>query len=129
MKGGFWTFRYPVKGTNEFIRFSTTRPETMLGDTAVAVHPSDERYTHLVGKTVTIPLNGREIPIIADALLVDKELGTGAVKVTPAHDPNDYACGLRHKLPQINILNPDGTINANGGALRRPRPLEARVSA
>jgi valyl-tRNA synthetase len=126
VKGGFWTFRYPVKGSNEFISFSTTRPETMLGDTAVAVHPSDERYQHLIGKTVTIPLNGREIPIIADALLVNKELGTGAVKVTPAHDPNDYACGLRHKLPQINILNPDGTINANGGAYAGLDRYEAR---
>ncbi|HZT79556.1 MAG TPA: valine--tRNA ligase, partial [Gemmataceae bacterium] len=115
VKGGFWTFRYPVKGTNEFIRFSTTRPETMLGDTAVAVHPNDERYKHLIGKTVTIPLVGRDIPIIADGLLVDPTLGTGAVKVTPAHDFNDYACGLRHKLPMINILNPDGTINENGG--------------
>src|SRR3984893_12354977 len=114
-KGGFSTFRYPVKGSNEFIRFSTTRPETMLGDTAVAVHPSDERYQHLIGKSVTIPLVGREIPIIADGLLVDKALGTGAVKVTPAHDPNDYACGLRHKLPMINVLNADGTINENGG--------------
>src|SRR3954471_17268992 len=115
VKGGFWTFRYPVKGTNEFIRFSTTRPETMLGDTAVAVHPGDPRYQHLIGKTVTIPLVGREIPIIADGQLVDPSLGTGCVKVTPAHDYNDYACGVRHKLPMINILNPDGTINANGG--------------
>jgi valyl-tRNA synthetase len=115
VKGSFWTFRYPVKGTNEFIRFSTTRPETMLGDTAVAVHPGDERYQHLIGKTVTVPLVNRDIPIIADGLLVKKELGTGAVKVTPAHDPNDYAAGLRHKLAQINILNPDGTINENGG--------------
>jgi valyl-tRNA synthetase len=115
VKGGFWTFRYPVKGSNEFIRFSTTRPETMLGDTAVAVHPNDPRYQHLVGKVVTIPLVGREIPIITDGLLVDPGLGTGAVKVTPAHDPNDYACGLRHNLPMINILNPDGTINDNGG--------------
>src|SRR6202158_5108154 len=115
IKGGFWTFRYPVKGANEFIRFSTTRPETMLGDTAVPVHPPDERYKHLIGKTVTIPLNGREIPIIADGILVDPTLGTGAVKVTPAHDPNDYAAGQRHKLPMINILNPDGTINENGG--------------
>src|SRR6516165_8907840 len=115
IKGGFWTFRYPVKGTNEFIRFSTTRPETMLGDTAVAVHPDDERYKHLIGKTVTIPLVNRDIPIIADGQLVDPALGTGAVKVTPAHDPNDYACGLRHALPMINILNPDGTINENGG--------------
>jgi valyl-tRNA synthetase len=116
VKGGFWTFRYPVKGTSEFIRFSTTRPETMLGDTAVAVHPDDPRYQHLIGKQVTIPLVKREIPIIADGLLVDPKLGTGAVKVTPAHDFNDYACGLRNKLPMINILNPDGTINENGGA-------------
>jgi valyl-tRNA synthetase len=115
VKGGFWTFKYPVKGTGEFIRFSTTRPETMLGDTAVAVHPNDERYKHLIGKTVTIPLVSRDIPIIADGQLVDPSLGTGCVKVTPAHDPNDYACGLRHKLPMINILNPDGTINENGG--------------
>lgn len=109
--GQFWTFQYPVVGGEERISFSTTRPETMLGDTAVCVHPSDERYTHLVGKYVRIPLNGREIPIIADALLADKDLGTGAVKVTPAHDPNDYACGLRNDLEQINILNPDGTMN------------------
>jgi len=116
VKGGFWTFRYPVKDQpGEFIKFSTTRPETMLGDAAVAVHPSDERYQHLIGKTVSIPLVGREIPIIADGLLVKKELGTGAVKVTPAHDYNDYACGQRHNLPLINILNPDGTINENGG--------------
>ena len=115
IKGGFWTFRYPVKGSQEFIRFSTTRPETMLGDTAVAVHPDDSRYRHLIGKQVAVPLLGRDIPIIADAELVDPTLGTGAVKVTPAHDPNDYACGLRHQLPMINILNPDGTINANGG--------------
>src|SRR5262249_29594735 len=120
VKGGFWTFRYPVKRREgeapaepEYIRFSTTRPETMLGDTAVAVHPKDERYQHLIGKTVTIPLVARDIPIIADGQLVDPELGTGCVKVTPAHDPNDYACGLRHRLPMINILNPDGTINAN----------------
>src|SRR5262245_38016059 len=115
IKGGFWTFRYPVKGTNEFIRFSTTRPETMLGDTAVAVHPDDERYKHLIGTMVTVPLVNRDIPIIADGQLVDPTLGTGAVKVTPAHDFNDYACGLRHKLPMLNILDPDGTINENGG--------------
>jgi len=126
VKGGFWTFRYPVKGTTEFIRFSTTRPETMLGDTAVAVHPSDERYKHLIGKTVTVPLVDREIPIIADGLLVDPALGTGAVKVTPAHDPNDYACGLRHNLPMINILNPDGTINGNGGPYAGLDRYEAR---
>ena len=115
VKGGFWTFRYPVKGSQESIRFSTTRPETMLGDTAVAVHPDDSRYRHLIGKMVSIPLQGRDIPVIADRELVDPTLGTGAVKVTPAHDPNDYACGLRHQLPMINILNPDGTLNANAG--------------
>src|SRR5437588_4009373 len=115
VKGGFWTFRYPVKGSHEFIRFSTTRPETMLGDTAVAVHPDDPRYKHLIGKMVTIPLVNRDIPIIADGLLVDPKLGTGCVKVTPAHDPNDYKCGLKNRLPMINILNPDGTINENGG--------------
>jgi valyl-tRNA synthetase len=115
VKGGFWTFRYLVKGKQDFIRFSTTRPETMLGDTAVAVHPDDPRYKHLIGETVTIPLVGREVPIIADPILVDPTLGTGAVKVTPAHDPNDYAAGQRHGLAMINILNLDGTINANGG--------------
>jgi valyl-tRNA synthetase len=99
-----------------FIRFSTTRPETMLGDTAVCVHPNDERYKHLVGKTVTIPLVNRDIPIIADGQLADPELGTGAVKVTPGHDPNDYACYARNPhIGIINILNPDGTINENGG--------------
>lgn len=127
-KGGFWTFRYPVTGEPDtFIRFSTTRPETMLGDTAVCVHPSDERYQHLIGKTVTIPLNGREIPIIADALLADPKLGTGCVKVTPAHDPNDYACWQRHpQIGMINILNPDGTINDNGGSFAGMDRYKAR---
>jgi valyl-tRNA synthetase len=122
--GAFWTFKYPLKprgessspAGQEYVRFSTTRPETMLGDTAVCVHPSDERYKHLIGRTVTIPLNGREIPIIGDGLLADPTLGTGCVKVTPAHDPNDYACWQRHpEIGLINILNPDGTINENGG--------------
>ncbi|REJ91466.1 MAG: valine--tRNA ligase [Planctomycetota bacterium] len=119
--GHFWTFHYPVvddsgNDTTESIRFATTRPETMLGDTAVCVHPTDERYTHLIGKRVRIPLNDRLIPIIADALLADKELGTGAVKVTPAHDPNDYACYQRNpEIGVINILNPDGTLNEDGG--------------
>jgi valyl-tRNA synthetase len=126
VQGHFWTFTYPVVGTNETIAFSTTRPETMLGDTAVAVHPKDARYQHLVGKNVRIPLNGREIPIIADALLVDPELGTGCVKVTPAHDPNDYACGQRNKLPMINILNSDGTLNENGGRWSGIDRYEAR---
>ena len=98
----------------EKLAFSTTRPETMLGDSAVCVHPTDERYEHLVGKHVRIPVTGRVIPIIADALLAKKDLGTGCVKVTPAHDHNDYACGLRNDLEQINILNPDATINENG---------------
>ncbi len=115
-KGGFWTFKYPVVGVPDtFIRFSTTRPETMLGDTALCVHPSDERYKALVGKTALQPLTGREIPIIADGILADPELGTGCVKVTPAHDPNDYACWQRNPhIGIINILNPDGTINAEG---------------
>jgi valyl-tRNA synthetase len=129
--GGFWTFQYPVKDMpGTFIAFSTTRPETMLGDTAVCVHPSDERYKHLIGKQVTIPLVGRDIPIIADALLADPTLGTGCVKVTPAHDPNDYACGLRNRLPMINILEPDGTINSNGGkyaGLERYKAREAVI--
>ena len=114
--GGFWTCKYPVVGSDEFIHFSTTRPETMLGDTAVCVHPADERYRHLVGKLVTQPHTGREIPVIADALLADPKLGTGCVKVTPAHDPNDYACWQRNpQIGIINILNPDGTLNENGG--------------
>src|SRR5947208_7185016 len=116
-KGGFWTFKYPVTGMPDtFVSFSTTRPETMLGDTALCVHPNDERYKHLIGKLVTQPHTGRKIPIIADGILADPELGTGCVKVTPAHDPNDYACWQRHpEIAIINILNPDGTINANGG--------------
>ncbi|OAI54406.1 valine--tRNA ligase [Planctomyces sp. SCGC AG-212-M04] len=116
--GHFWTMNYPIvddagKPTGDRISFSTTRPETMLGDTAVCVHPTDERYQHLIGKKVMQPLNGRLIPVIADALLADKELGTGCVKVTPAHDPNDYACYQRNpQIGIINILNPNGTINA-----------------
>ncbi len=118
--GHFWTFTYPVVNedgtpTGQTIAFSTTRPETMLGDTAVCVHPSDERYKDLVGQKVKIPLNGRLIPIIADGLLANPEMGTGAVKVTPAHDPNDYACfGRNPEIGLINILNPDGTLNENG---------------
>ncbi|QEL18126.1 valine--tRNA ligase [Limnoglobus roseus] len=133
-KGGFWTFKYAVVGQPDtFIRFSTTRPETMLGDTALCVHPSDERYKALVGKMVLQPLVNREIPIIADALLADPTLGTGCVKVTPAHDPNDYACWTRNpQIGIINILNPDGTINANGGPYSgqpRAKVREAVVQA
>jgi len=112
--------------TGQRISFSTTRPETMLGDTAICVHPTDERYTDLIGKHVQIPVNGRIIPIIADALLADKTLGTGAVKVTPAHDPNDYACGLRNNLPMINILNNNGTLNEEGGEYAGLDRFEAR---
>jgi valyl-tRNA synthetase len=132
VKSGFWTFKYPVlddvgRPTEQHIRFSTTRPETMLGDTAVCVHPKDERYRHLVGKRVLQPLTGRMIPIIADGQLADPELGTGAVKVTPAHDPNDYACYTRHpEIGIINILNPDGTINENGGKFAGPDRYQAR---
>ena len=112
--GHFWHIKYPVVGTDEFIQFATTRPETMLGDTAVAVHPEDERYAHLVGKKVLLPFVNREIPIIADNY-VEKDFGTGVVKITPAHDPNDFEVGKRHNLPEINIMNDDATINANGG--------------
>jgi valyl-tRNA synthetase len=116
VKGHLWTIKYPVSGSSgEALHVATTRPETMLGDTAVAVHPDDPRYAHLIGKTITLPLMGREIPIIADAILVDPKFGTGCVKVTPAHDPNDYLTGLRHKLPMINLMNPDGTYNENAG--------------
>ncbi len=126
VQGGFWTFRYPVVDSDETIAFSTTRPETMLGDTAVCVHPTDERYMHLVGRMVRVPLVDREIPVVADALLAKKDMGTGAVKVTPAHDPNDYACGLRNDLPMINILNADGTINDEGGRFSGLDRYEAR---
>ncbi len=116
--GHLWTIRYPVEGSDsdEGLHVATTRPETMLGDTAVAVHPDDPRYKHLIGKRVTLPLTGRTIPVIADPILVDPKFGTGCVKVTPAHDPNDYQTGLRHNLPMINLLNPDGTFNENAGA-------------
>ncbi|PHV71720.1 valine--tRNA ligase [Sporanaerobium hydrogeniformans] len=113
-EGNFWHLRYPVVGSDEFIQLATTRPETMLGDTAVAVNPEDERYKHLIGKTVKLPLTDREIPIIADSY-VDQEFGTGVVKITPAHDPNDFEVGQRHNLPQICVMNDDGTMNALAG--------------
>ncbi|MFM1801041.1 MAG: hypothetical protein RJA81_393, partial [Planctomycetota bacterium] len=113
VQGSLWSIRYPVADSDEFLTVATTRPETMLGDTAVAVHPDDLRYKHLIGKHVALPLTGRLIPIIGDGMLVDPEFGTGCVKVTPAHDPNDYQTGLRHKLEMINLLNPDGTYNEN----------------
>ncbi|MBO4860117.1 MAG: valine--tRNA ligase, partial [Clostridia bacterium] len=112
--GHFWHIRYPFKEGGGFVEIATTRPETLLSDTAVAVNPEDERYTALVGKTLILPLVGREIPVIADDY-VDKDFGTGCVKITPAHDPNDFMVGERHGLEQINIMNGDATINANGG--------------
>ena len=113
--GHFWHIKYPVVGEDgRYLEFATTRPETMLGDTAVAVHPDDERYKDLVGKTVKVPFVDREIPIIADEY-VEKDFGTGVVKITPAHDPNDFEVGKRHNLPEINIMNDDATINENGG--------------
>ncbi len=114
VKGNLWHLRYPVVGTEEYLVVATTRPETMLGDTAVAVHPEDERYKHLIGKSVLLPLVKREIPIIADEY-VDRSFGSGCVKITPAHDHNDFEIGKRHHLPLINVLNKDGTINEQGG--------------
>ncbi|MBM3201572.1 MAG: valine--tRNA ligase, partial [Chlamydiae bacterium] len=118
-----WHFSYPVD--NEFITIATTRPETMLGDVAVAVHPEDPRYKHLIGKKALLPLQNRLIPIIADQY-VDKDFGTGAVKITPAHDVNDYEIAKRHKLEMINIMNPDATINENGGKFQNLSREDAR---
>src|SRR5947199_1435703 len=112
--GKLYEIRYPVIGTNEFITVATTRPETMLGDTAVAVNEKDERYRHLQGKKVRLPLMNREIPIITDEL-ANPEFGTGAVKVTPAHDPNDFEAGLRHNLPQIDVMDEHARMNQNAG--------------
>ncbi|MDO4301052.1 MAG: valine--tRNA ligase [Clostridia bacterium] len=125
-QGGFWHIKYPIKGTDRFLEFATTRPETMLGDTAIAVHPDDDRYKDVVGKVCVVPFVDREIPIIADTY-VDMEFGTGVVKITPAHDPNDFEVGERHNLPKINILNDDGTINENGGKFVSMDRYEARA--
>jgi valyl-tRNA synthetase len=125
-----WSFAYPIRpedGGGEIV-VATTRPETMLGDTAVAVHPDDPRYQHLIGKTVRHPILPRDIPIIADAILVDPAFGTGVVKVTPAHDFNDFAVGQRHQLPMINLLNPDGTMNPNAGPFTGLSVADARVA-
>src|SRR5215210_3465835 len=107
VKGHLWHFKYPVEGTDEFITVATTRPETMLGDTAVAVHPENERLKHLIGKTAILPLVGRRIPIIGDEY-ADPEKGTGAVKITPAHDFNDFEVGRRHDLPLVSVLTKEG---------------------
>ena len=124
-EGSFWHIRYPVKDSGEFIVVATTRPETMLGDTAVAVNPGDPRYAHLIGKTVVLPLMDREIPVIADDY-VDKEFGTGAVKITPAHDPNDFEVGLRHNLPQIRVMDDNAGMNENAGQYAGLDRYEAR---
>ena len=123
--GHFWHIKYPLVGEDGFVEIATTRPETMLGDTAVAVNPDDERYKHLIGKKVLLPLVNREIPIIADSY-VDMEFGTGVVKITPAHDPNDFEVGRRHNLPEINIMNDDASINENGGKYAGMDRYEAR---
>ncbi|MFZ0294921.1 MAG: valine--tRNA ligase, partial [Candidatus Sulfotelmatobacter sp.] len=123
--GKLWEIRYPVIGTDEFITVATTRPETMLGDTAIAVNAKDERYTHLHGKKVLLPLLNREIPIIVDEL-AQPEFGTGAVKVTPAHDPNDFKAGQRHNLPQIDIMDEHAHMNQNAGAYAGLDRYEAR---
>ncbi len=126
-KPGFlWHIAYPVVGEDISLVVATTRPETMLGDTAVAVHPDDERYKHLIGKKVRLPLTDREIPIIGDAVLVDIEFGTGAVKVTPAHDFNDFETGKRHNLEEINVIDEDGKITKEGGRFAGMTALEAR---
>ena len=125
-EGHFWHIKYPIVGEEgRFVEIATTRPETMLGDTAVAVNPDDERYKDIVGKMLLLPIVNKEIPVIADPY-VDKEFGTGCVKITPAHDPNDFEVGKRHNLPEINVMNDDGTINANGGKYEGMDRYEAR---
>ena len=124
--GNFWHINYPIMGMEDtFVEIATTRPETLLGDTAVAVNPDDERYTHLIGKMLKLPLTDREIPVIADEY-VDKDFGTGCVKITPAHDPNDFEVGKRHNLAEINVMNDDATINERGGKYAGMDRYEAR---
>jgi len=129
--GHLWHIKYPVMNEDgtpsdtEFLTFATTRPETMLGDTAVAVHPEDERYAHLAGRSVLLPIMNRVIPVVTDTY-VDREFGTGVVKITPAHDPNDFEVGKRHHLPVINVMNDDATINENGGKYQGMDRYEAR---
>lgn len=124
--GHFWHINYPIVGEEgRYIEIATTRPETLLGDTAIAVHPEDERYVDLIGKMAELPLCNRQIPIIADSY-VDKEFGTGAVKITPAHDPNDFEVGRRHNLPEITVMNDDATINEKGGKYEGMARYEAR---
>ena len=123
--GNFWHIKYPIVGTDRFLEIATTRPETMLGDSAIAVHPDDERYKDIVGKEVILPLQGRHLPIIADQY-VDPEFGTGMVKITPAHDPNDFQVGNRHDLKRINTMNEDASMNENAGKYEGMDRFEAR---
>ena len=125
VNGHLWHFRYPLTDGSGYVEVATTRPETMLGDTAVAVNPKDERYRHLIGKTLTLPIMEREIPLIGDEL-VDPAFGTGCVKVTPAHDPNDFEIGQRHQLPFINIMNKNGSLNENAGPFQGQDRFVAR---
>ena len=124
-RGHLWHIKYPVAGKKEYLVVATTRPETMLGDTAVAVHPKDERYKHLVGKSAIVPLINREIAIIADEM-VDRDFGTGAVKITPAHDPNDFEVGRQHGLPEIDVMTDDGHMSAAAGAYAGMERFAAR---
>jgi valyl-tRNA synthetase len=125
VQGAFYHMRYPLSDGSGYIEVATTRPETMLGDTAIAVHPEDERYKHLIGKTAILPIVGREIPIVGDDY-VDMEFGSGAVKITPAHDPNDFEIGNRHNLPRILVMNDDGTMNENAGKYEGMDRFECR---
>jgi len=125
IEGAFYHFNYPLTDGSGHVELATTRPETMLGDTAIAVNPKDERYAHLVGKTITLPIVGREIPIVADDY-VDMEFGTGVVKITPAHDPNDFEVGNRHELPRVLVMNEDGTMNENAGKYEGMDRFECR---
>jgi valyl-tRNA synthetase len=125
LSGHLWYIKYPIKDSNEYVVVATTRPETMLGDTGVAVHPDDERYQHLIGKTVVLPFVNREIPIIGDAH-VDPQFGTGAVKVTPAHDPNDFEIGQRHQLPSVVVMDKTGKMNEQAGPFVNMDRFEAR---
>ncbi|MDN5371193.1 MAG: valyl-tRNA synthetase [Carnobacterium sp.] len=125
VEGAFYHMSYPLTDGSGVVEIATTRPETMLGDTAIAVHPEDERYQHLIGKTVMLPLMNREIPIVADDY-VEMDFGTGVVKITPAHDPNDFEVGKRHDLPQINVMNDDGSMNELAGKYEAMDRFEAR---
>lgn len=124
-KGKLYYIKYPAKDNSYYVIVATTRPETMLGDTAVAVNPNDQRYKHLIGKTVVLPLVNREIPIIADDY-VDMEFGTGVVKITPAHDPNDFEIGQKHNLPMVQVIDTKGYMNENAGKYAGQERYEAR---